>query len=78
LNIGQNKSYINSIEIKKTLPSVSGLFYICDYLKIKPKDFFDVDNENLQLLDDIMTGLKELNTTSLEQVAILIKKFAGK
>ena len=30
LSLGQSESYINKIENKRTLPSVTGLFYICE------------------------------------------------
>ena len=31
LAIGQNPGYINNIESGKSLPSLPGVFYICDY-----------------------------------------------
>ena len=31
LAIGQNPGYINNIESGKSLPSLPGIFYICDY-----------------------------------------------
>ena len=37
LSLGQNGSYINKIENKRTLPSMTGFFYICDYLNITPQ-----------------------------------------
>ena len=40
LSLGQNSGYINNIECGKALPSMSVFFYICEYLKITPKDFF--------------------------------------
>lgn len=78
LSIGQSVNYINSIENKKTLPSITGFFYICEYLGVTPKVFFDVDNENPEILDEVVTDLKKLDTTSLEQVAGIIKKLAEK
>ena len=33
LSLGQNNSYINQIENKKALPSLQGLFYICEYFR---------------------------------------------
>ena len=45
LSIGQNAGYINNIETGKALPSMSGFFYICEYLNISPKEFFDTDLE---------------------------------
>ena len=41
LSLGQCESYINKIENHKSLPSMNVFFYICDYLDIQPKDFFD-------------------------------------
>lgn len=41
LSLGQSDSYINKIENRRTMPSMSGFFYICDYLGITPQEFFD-------------------------------------
>lgn len=43
LSLGQSESYINKIENKRTLPSMTGFFYICDYLNITPQEFFNTD-----------------------------------
>lgn len=40
LSLGQSESYINKIENRKALPSMTGFFLICEYLGIEPKDFF--------------------------------------
>ena len=34
LSLGQSESYINKIENRRTLPSMSGFFYICEFLEI--------------------------------------------
>ena len=41
LSLGQSESYINKIENRRTMPSMTGFFYICEYLGIEPKAFFD-------------------------------------
>lgn len=46
LSMGQNPGYVNNIENGKSMPSLSGIFYICDYLGISPKDFFDIEAMN--------------------------------
>lgn len=46
LSLGQCESYINKIENQKSLPSMNVFFYICDFLDIHPKDFFDMTLEN--------------------------------
>lgn len=35
MDIGQNESYINGIENKKKMPSISDLYYICEYLGVQ-------------------------------------------
>lgn len=40
LDIGQNKNYINSIEIGRNFPNMEHFFDICQYLCILPQDFF--------------------------------------
>lgn len=60
LSLGQSESYINKIENQKALPSMTSFFYICDFLNIHPKDFFDETVENPFLskeLTDKFTGL---------------------
>lgn len=42
LSLGQSASYINKIENRRTMPSMAGFFYICEYLGITPQEFFDV------------------------------------
>lgn len=43
LDLGHNKSYIQSISSGKALPSMVEFLYICDYLNVTPKEFFDGD-----------------------------------
>ena len=44
LSLGQSESYINKIENQRTMPSMSGFFYICEYLGIQPSEFFDTES----------------------------------
>lgn len=41
LSLGQSESYINKIENGRTLPSMTGFLYICEYLGVTPSQFFD-------------------------------------
>ena len=54
LSLGQNNSYINQIENKKALPSLQGLFYICEYFGITPQQFFDDGNAYPVQLADLV------------------------
>lgn len=65
LSIGQNPGYINNIENGKSLPSLTGIIYICEYLEIEPKDFFDFQTVNPLKLNEIIAKLKNLNDRQL-------------
>ena len=73
LSIGQNAGYINNIESGKSMPSLSGFFYICEYLGISPSDFFDVNAKNPTRLNELMEDLNRLNDKQLETIAALVK-----
>ena len=73
LSIGQNPGYINNIESGKSMPSLSGIFYICEYLGITPSEFFDIDSKNPTRLNDVIKDLKRLSDKQSETIAALIK-----
>jgi transcriptional regulator with XRE-family HTH domain len=73
LSLGQSESYINKIENRKSLPSMTGFFYICEYLNIHPKDFFDDELKNPTKISEIVSGLNKLNDKQLEYILALIK-----
>lgn len=78
LAIGQNQGYINHIELGQATPSLSGIFYICEYLGITPSEFFDLENNNPAKLTKINNYLKKLNDEQLETVEKLVKGLAEK
>lgn len=78
LAIGQNQGYINHIETGQGTPSLSGIFYICEYLGITPSEFFDIDNNNPAKLDKINEYLKKLDDEQLDVVENLVKSLAKK
>lgn len=78
LSLGQNESYINQIENRKALPSLSVLFYICEYFHITPQQFFDEGNPYPDQLEAIMEDLKKLDAESLSYISGMAKKLASK
>jgi transcriptional regulator with XRE-family HTH domain len=72
LSMGQASNYINNIENGKSFPSIQGLFYICECLKISPKEFFDGGNTNPALLNEVIDQLKPLNDKALEAILAFI------
>lgn len=73
LSLGQNPSYINTIESGKALPSMTVFFYICEYLDIEPKEFFDIGNKNPKKLNEIIHNLEKLNDEQLTHIGAIIK-----
>ena len=74
LSLGQNGSYINQIENKKSLPSLQGLFYICEFLGVTPQQFFDDGNAYPAQLAALIEDLKKLDAESLEHIAAIVKE----
>ncbi len=72
LELGQNKSYIQSISSGKAMPSMSGFLNICDYFGITPIEFFDTSIKEPNLLNEVINTLKTLDEDDL----LLIKHIA--
>jgi len=73
LQMGQNPGYINNIETGKSLPSLSGILYICDFLGISPCEFFDFDASCPTKLHGIIEDLKHPDDAQLDNIAALVK-----
>ena len=71
-DIGQSDNYICNIENHHNLPSMSTFFYICDYLKVTPKEFFDLESSDPTRLTEITEKLKRLNPEQLALVSKLV------
>lgn len=73
IQLGQSTGYINAIENRSSLPSMSMFLYICDYFKISPKDFFDEESNYPTLINEIIEESKKLDKQSLESILAIIK-----
>lgn len=78
LSLGQNDSYINQIENKRSLPSLQGLFYICEYFGITPHQFFDEEALYPAQLADLTEDLKKLDSKTLTHISALVKELISK
>jgi transcriptional regulator with XRE-family HTH domain len=78
LTLGQNDAYINKIENKKSLPSLPGLFYICEYLGVTPHEFFDDENPNPEIIKAIVKDMKMLDDNALAHLAGVVKEMVKK
>ena len=73
LSLGQSESYINKIENRRTMPSMAGFFYICEYFNITPKDFFDVDMTSPAKMQEILAELGKLPPSKAEHLLQVIR-----
>lgn len=69
LDLGHSKSYIQSISSGKSLPSMSEFLYICDYLGVTPREFFDDTISQPALVNELYSLTKEMRE---EDISILI------
>ena len=72
LAIGQNPGYINNIELGKSLPSLPGVFYICDYLGILEEELhtviYDIISKQAEVIFNTSSiGIVSASTLQAEQ-----------
>ncbi len=73
LSLGQSESYINKIENRRALPSMSGFFYICEYLEIRPQDFFDSELQQPKQMEALTKRLNALSPAQLLHISQIIE-----
>ena len=74
--LGQNKSYIQSISSGRSLPSMSQFIKICDYFDMTPLEFFDIDNKNPSLVRSIMNKIKLFSDEDLMLIYSLVNRIS--
>lgn len=77
LSLGQSESYINKIENRRTMPSMAGFFYICEYLGIEPHDFFDTQTISPTKAAEIMQEIGRLHPEKAEHILQVIKDLSS-
>lgn len=78
LDLGHSKSYIQSISSGKALPSFSEFLYICEYLGVSPKEFFDADSSEPQLICRLTSLAKSLGSEDLLALITMAERLAVK
>lgn len=73
LSIGQSPSYINNIENGVNLPSMHNFFYICEYLDVTPKEFFDFDTTSPGRLHELITAAAGLSDEQLAHLITIVQ-----
>jgi len=74
LALGLAHSFIHNCEDGRNFPTMLNFFYICDYLGITPKDFFDYTQENPSMDNEILSEIKKLDPKSKEYYLNMIRE----
>ncbi len=73
LSIGQSASYINNIESRMSFPSMTGFFYICEYLGITPSEFFNTEIAAPVKVRELVDAVRGLNQEQLDNLIAIAK-----
>ena len=73
LDIGQSKGYIAGVEAGHNLPSMAVFLYICEYLNVSPKEFFDTELPSPEIFRELMKNVKKLNKDQIESLSNFVK-----
>lgn len=75
LALGLSKGYIQQISSGKALPSMKHFFDICEYFKITPAEFFDLENKDPQLTKELVDATHSLNEEQMKLLINIAKNF---
>ena len=78
LSLGQSSGYINKVENRQILPSLTVFFYICEYLDITPKEFFDNAMKYPQQTHELIDDIQSLDYELIDSLSIIVKSLSHK
>ena len=78
LDLGKNKSYIQSLTSGRSLPTMQSFLDICDYLEVTPQQFFDSELHNLPLIDKATDLMKQLDDEDMLALISMLNRLALK
>ena len=78
LELGHSKSYIQSISSGRAMPSMSEFLYICEYLGVTPKEFFDDTVGEPQLVQKLYKLTQNMSEDNLNVLIGLAERLNDK
>ena len=75
-DLGHSKSYIQSISSGKSIPSMGEFLYICEYLGVTPREFFDDSINDPQLVQELYELTRNMSEANLKILVDLAKRLA--
>ena len=77
-DLGHSKSYIQSISSGRSMPSMSEFLYICEYLGVTPKEFFDDSISEPQLVQKLYKLASNMSVDNLNILINLAERLSDK
>lgn len=65
-DLGHSKSYMQSISSGRSMPSLGEFLYICEYLGVTPREFFDDDIKEPQLVQKLYELTRNMSQEDLD------------
>lgn len=73
-DLGHSRSYIQNIVAGRSLPAIEEFLYICEYLNVTPKAFFDDSEAEPILIQKALDGMRGLSDKDLLTLIGLIDR----
>ena len=77
-DLGHSKSYMQSISSGRALPSLGEFIYICEYLGVTPKEFFDTDIKEPALIHELNEKVKEMSEDDIKALITVADRLVEK
>ena len=77
-DLGHSKSYIQSISSGWSMHSMSEFLYICEYLGVTPKEFFDDSIGEPQLVQKLYELTRNMSVDDLSVLIELAERLSNK
>lgn len=78
LDLGHSRSYMQSIASGRMMPSMSEFLYICEYLDVTPREFFDEGEADSPLVQKAVRGLRRLDDKDVSAIIGVIDRLQEK
>ena len=77
-DLGHSRGYVYNISSGKALPPLKEFFAICDYFEISPRQFFDDTEQNPELVQKALAGMKQLDESDMLMLLGIINRLLKK
>ena len=77
-DLGHSRGYVYNISSGKALPPMKEFLAICDYFEISPQQFFDDTEQNPELVQKALAGMKQLDESDMLMLLGIINRLLKK